>query len=332
VAILEPVHIGDVEVSRASLHNQSQIEAKDIRIGDKVVVERAGDVIPYVVKSLREERDGSEKEFHMPDQCPVCGADVVMSEDKKQAHCPNPNCPAQLRASLTHYASRQAMDTQGLGEKRAQQLIDAGLVHALSDLYKLTKDDLTSLDRFAAQSAQNLIDEIEESKESTLSRFLYGLGIPLVGFHMVDVLAEHFRTLDDLMGASEDELRQIGEIGPKVAHSVASFFADERNREMIADMRKAGLSLANPYAEREGQPLQGLTFVFTGELEQWTRDEVERYVQRLGGRATSSVSGQTDYVVAGPGAGSKLDEARQRKVPVLDEEEFVELIKERRHS
>jgi DNA ligase (NAD+) len=332
VAILEPVHIGGVEVSRASLHNQSEIEGKDIRIGDEVVVERAGDVIPHVVKSLKEERDGSEKAFHMPDQCPVCGTDVVMSDDKTQAYCPNPSCPAQLRESLTHYASREAMDIQGLGEKRAQQLIDAGLVESLSDLYELTKDDLTSLDRFAIKSAQNLLDEIEDSKASTLARFVYGLGIPLVGLHVADVLAGQYDTLDDLMDTSEDELREIEEIGPRVAHSVASFFGDEANREMIAEIREAGLSLTNPHAEKEGHLLQGLTFVFTGELEQWTRDEAKRYVQRLGGRATSSVSGETDYVVAGPGAGSKLDEAKQREIPVLDEEAFIELIEERRNS
>jgi DNA ligase (NAD+) len=328
VAILEPVHIGGVEVSRASLHNQSEIERKDIRIGDRVLVERAGDVIPQVVKPITGERDGSERVFHLPDKCPVCGTEVVMSADKKQAHCPNVNCPAQLRGRITHYASRQALDIEGLGEKRTQQLIDAGLVSRLPDLYDLKKEDLVSLERYADRSAQNLLDEIEASKETTLPRFLYGLGIPLAGEHIVRVLAEQYGTLDDLMAASQEELEAIDEIGPEVARNLVTFFEEEENRQVVNEIREAGLTLTNPYAEERERPLAGLTFVFTGELDRWTRDEVQRYVERLGGRATSSVSGQTDYVVAGPSAGSKLDEAQARDVPVLDEEEFVELVDE----
>jgi DNA ligase (NAD+) len=317
-----------VEVSRASLHNQSEIERKDIRIGDRVLVERAGDVIPQVVKPITGERDGSERVFHLPDKCPVCGTEVVMSADKKQAHCPNVNCPAQLRGRITHYASRQALDIEGLGEKRTQQLIDAGLVSRLPDLYDLKKEDLVSLERYADRSAQNLLDEIEASKETTLPRFLYGLGIPLAGEHIVRVLAEQYGTLDDLMAASQEELEAIDEIGPEVARNLVTFFEEEENRQVVNEIREAGLTLANPYAEERERPLAGLTFVFTGELDRWTRDEVQRYVERLGGRATSSVSGQTDYVVAGPSAGSKLDEAQARDVPVLDEEEFVELVDE----
>jgi DNA ligase (NAD+) len=329
VAVLEPAHIGGVEVSRASLHNQSEIERKDIRIGDAVLVERAGDVIPQVVKSIKEERDGSEKKFHMPDQCPVCGSEVVMSEDKKQTRCTNMNCPAQLRERVTHFASREAMDIEGLGEKRAEQLIDAGLVKRLSSLYELTKDDLLSLERFADKSAENLLREIEDSKEQTLPRFLYALGIPLVGEHMTRVLATHFKTLGDLMQASEEELQKIEEIGPQVAHSIVTFFSEDEN-QVIQEIREAGLTLGNPYAEEEAQPLEGLTFVFTGSLERWTRDEVKRFVEQLDGRATSSVSGETDYVVAGPGAGSKLDEAKEQGIPVMDEEEFVQFVEERR--
>ncbi|MFP4394566.1 MAG: NAD-dependent DNA ligase LigA, partial [Anaerolineales bacterium] len=328
VALLEPVHIGGAWVERVSLHNQSEIEKKDIRVGDRVLVERAGDVIPHIVKSIAEARDGSEETFHIPDHCPVCGAEVVMSDDKKIARCPNIDCPAQLRERLTHFASRAAMDIEGLGEKRAQQLIDAGLIEHVSDLYALSekKDDLLDLERYAEKSVQNLLDEIENSKEQTLPRFLYALGVPLVGEHIARVLAEHFDTLDDLMAAAEDDLQAIAEIGPEVARSVVTFFEQEENRAIIAEMRDAGLSLHNPHAEAGEQPLAGLTFVFTGKLDRWTRDEVQRHVERLGGRATSSVSGQTDYVVAGPGAGSKLDEARARDVPVLDEEEFVELV------
>lgn len=336
VAVLEPVHIGGVEVSRASLHNQSEIDRKDIRVGDTVLVERAGDVIPHIVKSMttadgRTDEEEARERIQIPDQCPVCGGEVVMSEDKKQAHCTNVNCPARLRESVTHYASREAMDIDGLGEKRTEQLIEAGLVERLSDIYGITKDDLVSLERFADKSAQNLIDEIEDSKDQTLDRFIYAIGIPLVGQHVSQILARSYETLDDLMEASEDELEAISDVGPEVAHSIVTFFQDEQNRSVIQEIREAGLSLGNPLyrVEEEGGPLEALTFVFTGSLDRWTRDEVQRYVERLGGRATSSVSGETHYVVAGPGAGSKLDEARERGVPVMDEEEFVEFVKER---
>jgi DNA ligase (NAD+) len=240
------------------------------------------------------------------------------------------NCPARLRERVTHFASREAMDIEGLGEKRAEQLIDAGLVKRLSSLYELTKDDLLSLERFADKSAENLLREIEDSKEQTLPRFLYALGIPLVGEHMTRVLATHFKTLGDLMQASEEELQKIEEIGPQVAHSIVTFFSEDPNRQVIREIREADLTLGNPYVEEEAQPLEGLTFVFTGSLERWTRDEVKRFVEQLGGRATSSVSGETDYVVAGPGARSKLDEAKDQDIPVMDEEEFVQFVEERR--
>jgi DNA ligase (NAD+) len=330
VAILEPVHIGGVEVSRASLHNQSEIEKKDIRIGDAVLVERAGDVIPYVVKSIEEERDGSEEPIKLPEECPVCGGDVWVSEDKKTARCTNPSCPAQLRERLTHYASREAMDIEGLGEKRAQQLIDAGLIDSISDLYHLSKEDLTSLEKYADKSAENLLREIEESKEATLDRFLYGLGIPQVGEHMARVLAEHYETLDEIVDADADDLEKIDEIGPVIADSIAEFFANETNHRVVENIRDAGLKLRNPYGKGQPQPLEGLAFVFTGTLNRWTRDEVQDLVEQLGGRATSSVSRNTDYVVAGPGAGSKLDEARERGVQVMNEDEFVDFLKRKR--
>lgn len=293
-------------------------------------MERAGDVIPHVVKSIEQDRNGSEEAVHMPDRCPVCGGRVVMSEDKKQARCASVDCPAQLRERITHFASREAMDIEGLGEKRAQQLIDAGLVDSLADLYQLTKDDLVSLERFAAKSAENLMGEIEDSKEQTLRRFLYALGIPLVGEHVARLLADHYTGLDDLMVVDQEDLSGIEGIGPEIAQSVFTFFGEDANRQVIHEMREAGLQLSNPYAEKGQRPLKGLTFVFTGTLERWTRDEVKRHVEQLGGRATSSVSGETDYVVAGPGSGSKLDEAHQRDVPVMEEDDFVEFIDERR--
>lgn len=328
VAHLEPVHIGGVEVSRASLHNQSEIERKDIRIGDRVLVERAGDVIPYVVKSMPDERDGSEKKFTMPDECPVCGGKVVVSEDKKTARCTNVNCPAQLRQRITHFASRGAMDIDGLGDKLAQQLVDKGLVEQLPSLYELSKDDLMSLERVGEKSAQNLLDEIEASKQQTLSRFLYALGIPHVGEHMARLLSAYFNDLDDIMAADSAELEAIDEVGPEVACSIVSFFSEEQNRDAVRQMREAGLELHNP--SRGEQPLDGLTFVFTGSLDRWTRDEVKALVERHGAHAASSVSGETDYVVKGPGAGSKAEEAEENDVPIWDEEEFVDFL--RKHN
>jgi len=339
VALLDPVHIGGVEVSRASLHNQSEIDRKDVRIGDSVLVERAGDVIPQIVKSMaaaegRTEEEATRPRIQIPDRCPVCESEVVMSEDKKQARCTNVNCPARLRESVTHYASREAMDIEGLGEKRTEQLIDAGLIERLSDIYRLTKEDLIALERFAEKSAQNLVDEIEASKDQTLDRFIYAVGIPLVGQYVSRILARRYETLDDLMAASEEELEAIDDIGPQVAQGIVTFFENEENQDVIEAIGDAGLTLENPlYSAEEGEgPLDGLTFVFTGSLERWTRDEAQRYVERLGGRATTSVSGETDYVIAGPGAGSKLDEAQQREVDVMDEEAFVDFVEQKREA
>lgn len=328
VAILNPVEIGGVEVSHASLHNMSEIERKDIRIGDTVLVVRAGDVIPYVVKSIDEERDGSEQKFTMPDSCPVCGSDVFMSEDKKTARCTNIGCPAQVRERLTHFASREAMDIEGLGEKRAEQFIKAGIVDGFQSLYSLTLEDLTQLERFGEKSASNLLGEIEESKEQPLHRFIHALGIPLVGVHVSQLLAQNYHTLDDLMEAGADDLLSIEGIGPEVADSVTTFFNEPENREAIDEVRESGLTLENPLYGEEEQPLEGLTFVFTGALDNFTRTEAKELVTRLGGRATSSVSGVTDYVVAGPGAGSKLDKAKELGVPVIDEEEFIAMTEE----
>lgn len=329
VAHLEPVHIGGVEVSRASLHNQSEIDQKDIRIGDTVLVERAGDVIPHVVKVIEEERSGNETKYQLPDECPVCGAEIVLSDDKKQAFCTGGmTCPAQLRERLTHFASREAMDIEGLGEKRAEQLIDAGLVESISDLYELEKEDLLELDRYADKSAQNLIDEIEDSLDQDLDRFIYALGIPLVGSATARLLASQFSTLDDLAEASEDDLTSISDVGPEVARSIVAYFEEADNRAVIDEIRDAGLTLTNPYGEGD-RPLEGLTFVFTGQLDRWTRDEVQRLVERFGGRATSSVSGETDYAVAGPGAGQKRDDAAENDVPIMDEDAFVDFLDER---
>ncbi len=276
IAHLEPVQIGGVEVKRASMHNQSEVEKKDIRIGDKVLVERAGDVIPQVVKSLPEERDGSEQKFTMPDSCPVCGSDVVISDDKQHAYCTNASCPAQVRERLIHFASRGGMDIEGLGDKIAEQFIETGLVESLDDLYSLEKDDLLSLERFAEKSSQNLLDELEESKDQTLSRFLYALGIPEVGEHLSRVLSSNYSTPEDLMEATEEDLQRINEIGPEVARSIVGFFSASENRELIENLLDAGITLSNPLSEEKESPLDGLTFVFTGSLDRWTRSGRQR--------------------------------------------------------
>ena len=328
IALLKPVQIGGVEVKRAALHNQSEVDRKDIRVGDTVLVERAGDVIPQVVKTVKEERDGSERKFHMPERCPVCESDVYISDDKQHAYCTNANCPAQLRERLIHFASRGGMDIEGLGEKVAQQLISTGLVESLSDLFHLTKEELIELERFADKSAENLLGEIEKNKETTLPHLLYALGIPQVGEHLARVLSANFSGLEELTEASEERLREIDEIGPEVAGSIRSFFEQKGNEELIEELFSSGLKITNPLKEEEDRTLEGLTFVFTGSLDRWTRGEVEKLVEEKGGRSTSSVSGRTDYVVAGPGAGSKLEEAEEKGIPVLDEEEFLTLLQE----
>ncbi|MDX1672016.1 MAG: NAD-dependent DNA ligase LigA [Balneolaceae bacterium] len=329
IAVLEPVHIGGVEVTRASLHNQSEIDKKDIRVGDTVLVERAGDVIPQVVKPIKDQRDGSEEKFKLPDQCPVCGSNVVMSDDKKQAHCTNIQCPAQLRERVKHFVSKYGMDIEGLGDRRVRGLLERKIVTRISDLYYLEEEQLRELDDIAEKSANNLLEEIEKSKDVTLNRFLFALGIPHVGQHIARVLAENFETLKDLGEAGVEELQHIHEIGPEVARAVETFFSDDENLEDIERMEEAGLEIENPHAKEGEQPLEGLKFVFTGNLEKWTRDEVKELVERLGARATSSVSGNTDYVVAGPGAGSKREEAEERDIPVMDEEEFISFLKDK---
>lgn len=329
IAILEPVHIGGVEVRRASLHNQSEVEQKDIRIGDTVIVERAGDVIPYVVKPITDKRDGSEEKYHIPGKCPVCRAEIVLSEDKKQAHCPNPQCEAQAKERLQYFVGTNAMDVEGLGEKRIEQLYNKELISKLSDIFTLTEKELRELDDVAEKAAQNILSEIDSAKNADLRQFLFALGIPHIGQHMARVLASDFESLDDLTDISADELMEIREIGPEVAHAVVSFFSTEETLKDIGRMFEAGLTLDNPLYQQTDQPLEGLTFVFTGNLDNWTRDEVRELVERYGARAASSVSGNTDYVVSGPGAGSKLDDARDEAVEILDEDEFRELLEEK---
>jgi DNA ligase (NAD+) len=335
VALLDPVRIGGVEVSRASLHNLSQMEEKDIRIGDIVVVERAGDVIPYVVKSNKEQRDGSEKCFTMPEKCPACDGKVFITEDKKKSRCTNVSCPAQLKERLQHFASRRGLDIAGLGGKRAEQLVDKGFIKTLPDIYRLSKDDLLHLPGYAGKSAENMLIQIRKAKNVTLDRLIYALGIPLLGSHLVRVVVSHFKDLDALRMADEQELQQIDAIGPEVARSVVSFFADEKNQQALVALSGAGVIIGNPAylginsIKNIELPLKNLKFVFTGSLEHWTRTEVKEMIELYGGRVTSSISGETDYVVAGPGSGAKLEAAEANGVPVLREEEFLAFLQKR---
>ena len=326
VATLKPVPIGGTMVSRATLHNMDFIEQLGVKIGDWVEVERGGDVIPKVVKVVDDkDHPRGHKQFEMPEHCPVCGGNVVRMEGEADHRCVNANCPAKLQGTILHFASRHVMNIDGLGEALVNQLTERGLVKNVSDLYKLTKDHLLTLERMGEKSAENVLTEIEASKKLPLERVIYGLGIRMVGERTAQFLAEHFGSLDAIMKATAEELEEVNEVGPRIAESIVEFFADEHNCKLVNDLRKAGLTFTGQKKEK-GTKLAGKTFVLTGTLARHTRDEAKKLIEDAGGRVSGSVSKKTDYVVAGSDAGSKRDKARELGVAVVGEEELERLL------
>jgi DNA ligase (NAD+) len=329
VARLAPVFVGGVTVTNATLHNEDEVRRKDVRIGDTVVVRRAGDVIPEVVRVVPEKRPARTRLFRMPTQCPECGSDVVRLDGEAAARCTGGLiCPAQRKASLLHFASRRAMDIEGLGEKLVDQLVDEGVVRTPADLYTLGVAKLAALERMADKSAANVVAAIEASKDTTLQRFVYALGIRHVGEATARDLARHFGSLDPIVEASPDALLEVPDVGPVLAESIARFFAEKHNREVIERLRAAGVRWAEhpPAAKAPAGPLAGLTIVLTGTLPTLSRDEAKAMIEEAGGKAAGSVSSKTSYVVAGSEAGSKLDKAEALGIPVLDEDAFRELL------
>ena len=328
VAMLKPVECGGVIISRATLHNFDEIKRLDVRIGDRVIVERAGEVIPKIVKVIESVRKGRREIFKVPEKCPVCGGRITKEKEEEVAYrCINPSCPAQLERGLVHFASRNAMDIEGFGESVVEQVVRDGLAKDFADIYSLRKEDFLKLELFAEKRAQNLRDAIEKSKEKPLARLLFALGIRHVGEKAAETLAEEFGSLDALMEAKEEELERIPEVGPALAGSVREFFKQREIKILIDKLKKAGLRLEQERVKEGPQILAGKTFVFTGELRGYSRAEAEKLVKNLGGKASSSVSEQTSYVVVGESPGSKYGKAKALGVSILSEEQFEKLVK-----
>jgi DNA ligase (NAD+) len=316
-------------ITRATLHNEDEIRRKDIRIGDTAIIEKGGDIIPQVVKVLKSRRKGKEKEFLMPTRCRVCGAKVVRLSDEAVARCIGSSCPAQLKERIAHYAQRQAMDIEGLGNKLIDQLVDKRLLLDIADIYKLELLTLSSLERMGKKSSENLLAQIEKSRYQSLSRLIFALGIRYVGIRGARILAENFPSLEELSKAKEETLQAISEIGPRTAESVALFFQEERNRKLLQRLTKYGLRMKEEVEDkREKGPLVGRTFVFTGSLEHCSRQQVQTLIERLGGRVVSSVSKKLDYVVVGKDPGSKYEKARKLGLRILSEQQFLKMIQD----
>lgn len=325
VAHLEPVEIKGATISRATLHNQDEIDEKDVRVGDHVIIQRAGDVIPEIIKPIPDKRTGDEEKFHLPENCPVCGEPVKRPEDEAIHRCINISCPARVKESIKHFASKGGADIEGLGDKLVEQLVDEGLVENIADLYRLEHEEIADLERMGNKSADNLLEALEESKELSFSRLIYALGIRHVGEHMANVLNEEFRDFQEIKAASREDLTRIAEIGPEVAESIENFFSTEKNLELLEDLKEVGVEYTRETGSEE-EILDGKRFVFTGRLDDFTRAGAEKIVEDLGGRATSSVSSVTDYLVVGENPGSKYDEAQELGTEIIDEDEFKEII------
>ncbi|MEY2413412.1 MAG: ligase [Acidobacteriaceae bacterium] len=326
VAALKPVPIGGTTVSRATLHNMDEIDRLGLHIGDWVEVERGGDVIPKVTRVVDDkDHPRGRKVFHMPEKCPVCGTHVVRTEGEVDHRCVNANCPAKLRETILHFASRGVMNIDGMGEALVNQLTDRGLVKNVADIYKIKKAALLSLERMGEKSAQNVLDQIENSKKLPLQRVVFGLGIRFVGERTAQFLAEHFGSLEALTSAGVEELQQVNEVGPRIAQSIVVFFQEPRNRALVKQLAGLGLNLAGEKKER-GTKLAGKTFVLTGSLANYSRDQAKKMIEDAGGRVSGSVSKKTDYVVAGADAGSKLDKAKELGVKVIGEDEMLEVV------
>jgi DNA ligase (NAD+) len=326
VAWLKPVPIGGTTVSRATLHNMDEIERLGVRIGDWVQVERGGDVIPKVVKVL-EDKPRGHRHFHMPERCPVCGGHVVRAEGEADHRCVNVNCPAKLRETIRHFASRGVMNIEGMGDSLVNQLVETGMVKDVADIYNLTEEKLLTLERMGKKSAQNILSEIENSKRLPLERVIYGLGIRFVGERTAQFLAEHFGSINALMEAGEDELQEVNEIGPRVSAAIREFFDEQKNVDLVKRLKEEAKLKMPGQKKQRGTALAGKTFVLTGTLQRHTRDEAKQLIEDAGGKVSGSVSKKTDYVVAGAEAGSKLDKAKELGVAVIAENEMETLLK-----
>ncbi|HMD06322.1 MAG TPA: NAD-dependent DNA ligase LigA [Candidatus Acidoferrum sp.] len=324
VAVLEPVQVGGVTVSRSTLHNMDEVERLGVQIGDTVLIERAGEVIPHVLRVVKEGKN--RKPFRMPKLCPECGSTIHKSEDEVAYRCVNAACPAKRKESLLHYASRHAMNIDGLGDKIVDQLVDKGLVKDVADLYALKEGQVAALDRMAEKSAQNLLEEIEGSKKNSLARLIYALGIRFIGERTGQLLAEHFSSLEELAAADEEQLVAVNEVGPKVAAAIAEFFSEPANRQLMKKLHKAGVHPTAEKREVKSQKLAGKSFVFTGGLANRSREEAGELVQQHGGKVSCSVSKKTDYVVVGTDPGSKYDKAKELGVTTLTASEFEKLL------
>jgi len=324
--ILEPVRIAGSTVGRASLHNEDLIREQDIRIGDTVVVKKAGDIIPKVVRAVKEQRTGAEKEFLMPDNCPACDTALVRLEEEVALRCINPNCPAQLMEGLIHFASRNAMNIDGLGEKVIMQLFNEKLIHTMADLYRLEKEALLQLERMGEKSVNNLLQAIEASKQNSLEKLTFGLGIRFIGAKAARILAEEFETMDRLQAATYDELIVIDEIGEKMADSVVQYFSEEKVRKLLNDLRELGINMTYTGPKKQAQmidtPFADKVVVLTGKMESFSRSEAKERIEALGGKVTGSVSKKTDIVIAGVAAGSKYDQAQELGITIWNEEQL----------